>query len=202
MSFADRARRRDVPVVRGVGVGDEDHRLVERRALLVGRRRRLDLLKSHAPAISPSPTASTSVGVQRAGVERESADAELVAPAGAAMRAGASQRRGAIRRRAHADEQHALNAALAAGEMQRLVATAAEVAPRERAAERAAGRGVDGRELVVERRRASAARRRAAACRARRDPARAADESFSVMDRRSVVARAARRLRRVIPLMI
>ena len=78
-------------------------------------------------------------------------------------RAGAAQRGGAVGRGAQSDEQHALDAAVTAGEMQRLVARAAEVAPRERAAQRAAGHGVDRRQLAGQLGARRRARRRAAA---------------------------------------
>ena len=71
----------------------------------------LSSLKSHDPAIKPETDGLDLVAGQRAGEERQPADAQSLPPGAPAMAAGAAERADPIGRRAHADEQHALHAA-------------------------------------------------------------------------------------------
>ena len=65
---------------------------------------------------------------------------------------GAADRAGAIGRRAESDEHYALRSGLAAHKMEDLILPRAEIAPRERAVERAAERRIECGEWSGERR--------------------------------------------------
>ena len=147
MSFADRQRHARARVAAA-----EDRRRRQWRAIFVRGRRRLHFFEVPRARDQPEPDRLRVGRVDGAGKERELSDAELVRlPSGDG--AGAAQRRGAISHSPQADKQHAKDTPLAARQVQRLVAAAAEVPARERATERAASGGIDRSQFVGECRR-------------------------------------------------
>ncbi len=133
--------KRDAGGERRVGVGagrGDDRDLGERRAALVGRGRRLH--------VGVLPRALHRAGRDRLDVGVRAHDGEA-GDAGAVCVARGDRRRAldgraALVGRAHPDQHHALDAAGAADRVG-LVASAAEVAVGERAADRAAGRRIE-----------------------------------------------------------
>ena len=150
MSLADGIRRADAGVARAL-VGGENRRCLERRALFVGRRGCFEFFKIPRAGNESEAGRFYFGRSECAGEEGEPSHAEAGSLASGDGR-GATERRRAVRCGSQADEQHALYSALADAEVQRLVARAAKVAPRDRACQRTVRRRVDRFQLAGQRR--------------------------------------------------
>jgi hypothetical protein len=146
MSFANRAAGCDAAF--DCGPSAKDHRLGERIAYLIDRRRCFELFKVPSPGVQADGDCLRFRFGERASVERHPPHTELRSLSRRDCRA-AAERRAAVFRLADAHEKQSLDTCRRAGQVEHLVATASELAAVESSSENSAESAVERSESII-----------------------------------------------------